>query len=65
MSETQESERPLGPLTPRQQELMKIIQNLPAEHRHTLKVICRGAEPWEIEEVIEHRRIGEVKPPKA
>ena len=52
----------LRPLTPRQQELMRVIQSLPSEARHTLTVICRGSEPWEIQEVIEHRKLGETKP---
>jgi len=54
--------KPLKPLTPRQQALLRIIQSLAADTRHTLKVICRGSEPWEIQEMIEHRKIGEVKP---
>ena len=55
----------LQPLTPRQRELVRIIQSLAPESRHTLKLLCRGTEPWEVQEVIEHRKIGEVKPPKA
>jgi hypothetical protein len=57
-------ERPLKPLTARQQELMRIIQALDPQVRHTLKVICRGNEPWEIQEIIEHRKLGDVKPGK-
>ena len=53
---------PLKPLTPRQQELMRIIQSLDPNARHTVTVVCRGNEPWEIQEVIEHRKLGEVKP---
>jgi hypothetical protein len=52
----------LKPLTARQQELMRVIQSLDPTARHTLKVICRGSEPWEIQEIIEHRKLGEVKP---
>jgi hypothetical protein len=52
----------LKPLTLRQQELMRIIQGLDPSARHTLTVICRGSEPWEIQEVIEHRKLGDVKP---
>lgn len=52
----------MKPLTPRQEELMRVIQSLPADARHTVTVICRGSEPWEIQEVIEHRRLGEVRP---
>lgn len=39
-------------LTERQRELVKYIQNLPGDKRHIIKVICRGNEPWEIEEHI-------------
>ena len=53
---------PLKPLTARQQELMRLIQDLAPDARHTIKVVCRGSEPWEIQEVIGHRRLGEVKP---
>jgi len=62
MGNAEESERPLLPLTPRQRELIRIIQGLSPEARHTLRVICRGSEPWELEEVVEHRKLGEVKP---
>lgn len=50
------------PMTPRQQELIRLIQALPPDARHTIKVVCHGSEPWEIQEVIEHRRLGQVKP---
>lgn len=61
-----ESDRgsPLKPLTPRQEELIRVIQGLDPRARHTIKVVCRGSEPWEIQEVIEHRKLGEVKPPE-
>jgi hypothetical protein len=62
MENAEERERPLLPLTPRQRELIRILQGLSPEARHTLRVICRGSEPWELEEVVEHRKIGEVKP---
>ena len=39
-----------------------MIQSLASDARHTITVVCRGSEPWEIQEVIEHRRLGEVKP---
>lgn len=55
-------ERSLQPLTPRQRELIRIIQGLAPDARHTIKLVCRGAEPWEIQEVVEHRRIMELKP---
>ena len=52
----------MKPMTPRQQELIRLIQALSPDARHTIELICRGSEPWEIQEVIEHRRLGEVKP---
>jgi hypothetical protein len=54
-------ERPLMPLSPRQQELIRLIQSLNPDARHTIKIICRGPEPWEIEEVVEHRKLGDTK----
>jgi hypothetical protein len=54
----------LAPLTPRQVELIRLIQSLSPDARHTIKILCRGTEPWEIQEVVEHRQIGEVKPRK-
>jgi hypothetical protein len=55
-------EAPLGPLTERQRELLRLIQNLPAESRHTLTVVLRGSEPWEVQQIIEHRKLGDLKP---
>ena len=55
-------DRPLAPLTERQRELMRLIQSLPADSRHTLTVVFRGAEPWEVQTLIEHRRLGDLKP---
>lgn len=37
-------------LSDRQIELIRYIQNLDKGKRHEIKVICRGNEPWEIEE---------------
>ena len=54
----------LAPLSPRQAELLRLIQSLDPNARHTIKILCRGTEPWEIQEVVEHRQIGEVKPRK-
>ena len=54
-------QRPLMPLSPRQQELIRLIQSLSPDARHTIRIICRGPEPWEIEEVVEHRRLGDTK----
>lgn len=62
MSNVNGGERPLKPLTPRQQELIRLIQGLSPDARHTLKILCRGSEPWEVEEVVEHHRLGDVRP---
>jgi hypothetical protein len=56
------NDRPLGPLTERQRELMKLIQSLPPDSRHTLTVVLRGTEPWEVQTLIEHRKLGDLKP---
>jgi len=56
------SDRPLGPLTDRQKELIRLIQNLPADSRHTVTVVLRGSEPWEVQSIVEHRRLGDLKP---
>jgi hypothetical protein len=56
------SERPLVPLTERQRELIRLIQSLPADSRHTLTVLLRGSEPWEVQTIIEHRKLGDLKP---
>jgi hypothetical protein len=58
----QPDETPLKRLSPRQEELIRIIQGLAPDARHTLKIVCRGAEPWEVQEIVEHRQLGEVKP---
>jgi hypothetical protein len=55
-------ERPAKPPTPRQEELIRIIQGLDPASRHTLKIVCRGTEPWEIQEIVEHRALGELRP---
>ena len=62
MNSVNASERPLAPMTDRQRELMRIIQTLPADSRHTLTVVFRGTEPWEVQTIIEHRKLGELKP---
>lgn len=49
-------------LTPRQEELIRILQSLPPEARTTLTLVCRGTEPWEIQKIVEHERIGEIRP---
>jgi hypothetical protein len=62
MNNVNTSERPLVPLTDRQRELMRIIQTLPADSRHTLTVVFRGTEPWEVQTIVEHRKLGDLKP---
>lgn len=61
-SAASENLRPLGPLTPRQEELIRIIQAFPAHTRTTLTVVCRGTEPWELQKLVEDERIGEIRP---
>ena len=56
------ADRPLGPLTERQRELIKLIQSLSPDSRHTLTVVLRGTEPWEVQTLIEHRKLGDLKP---
>jgi hypothetical protein len=56
------TDRPLAPLTDRQKELMRLIQSLPADSRHTVTVVLRGSEPWEVQSIVEHRRLGDLKP---
>lgn len=62
MDSTEGSRQPLGPLTERQKELLRLIQNLPSDSRHTLTVVLRGSEPWEVERLVEHRRLGDLRP---
>ena len=44
-------------LTARQAELVKFIQALDKSRRHTLTVICRGSEPWEVKEHVVESKI--------
>ena len=62
MSSVNGGEKPLAPLTERQRELIRLIQNLPADSRHTLTVVLRGTEPWEVQTLVEHRKLGDLKP---
>jgi hypothetical protein len=55
-------DRPLAPLTERQRELMRLIQSLPSDSRHTVTVLLRGSEPWEVQTIVEHRKLGDLKP---
>lgn len=58
-----ESRAPVpGGLTLRQAELLRVIQGLDPSSRHTLKIVCRGTEPWEIQEIVEHRALGDLRP---
>ena len=50
------------PQSPRQLELVRLIQRLHPGKRHPLTVVCRGTEPWEILEHIEETRI-QIPPP--
>lgn len=54
--------RDLRPLTPRQEQLIRFIQGLDPAKRHTLTIICRGTEPWEIESAVERQKLGDLKP---
>lgn len=62
MNSVNTGERPLAPLTDRQRELMRLIQGLSPESRHTLTVVFRGTEPWEVQTLVEHRKLGDLKP---
>jgi hypothetical protein len=59
---TDGTDKPLGPLTERQRELMKLIQSLSPDSRHTLTVVLRGTEPWEVQTLVEHRKLGDLRP---
>jgi hypothetical protein len=56
------TDRPLAPLTERQRELIRLIQSLPADSRYTVTVVLRGSEPWEVQTIVEHRKLGDLKP---
>lgn len=62
MGITNGNDRPLAPLTERQRELIKLIQSLPPDSRHTVTVVLRGTEPWEVQTIVEHRKLGDLKP---
>jgi hypothetical protein len=44
-------------LTERQKALVEYIQSLDGQKRHVIKLVCRGPEPWEIEEHISKTKI--------
>ena len=56
-----DNDQPLAPLTDRQNALIRVIQALDPELRHTITLQCRGTEPWKLERVVEHRDI-ELRP---
>lgn len=56
------NDRTLAPLTDRQRELIRLIQSLPPDSRHTVTVVFRGTEPWEVQTIVEHRKLGDLKP---
>lgn len=37
--------------------LIKRIQELPSDKRHRLTIICRGNEPWTIEQIVREEKI--------
>jgi len=52
-----EPEIEVGPLTPGQAKLIQFLRSLNPNYRHSFTLICQGAEPCKIEEVMEHRDI--------
>jgi len=44
-------------LTKREEALINYIRSLEKSKRHLLTVICRGSEPWEIEEHVAKTKI--------
>ena len=40
-------------LTYRQKALLDVIRSLDPDQRHTLKIECRGTEPWKLDRVSE------------
>ena len=48
-----------GPVTlsDRQKSLIRIVQSLDPELRHTLQIECRGTEPWKLSKIQEHMDI--------
>ncbi|MCC5844911.1 MAG: hypothetical protein JJU05_11725 [Verrucomicrobia bacterium] len=56
-SKDTEAEIEVGPLTPGQAKLIQFLRSLDKNYRHSFTLICNGAEPAKIEEVMEHRDI--------
>ena len=44
-------------LTKREQTLINYIRSLDKSKRHVLTLVCRGTEPWEIEEHVAKTKI--------
>ncbi len=57
------ADKPLKPISERQLALIAAIQDLNPDRRHTLKIECRGTEPWKISSMVEHLDI-ELRPLK-
>ncbi len=47
----------MSTLTTRQTSLIRLIQGLDPDLRHTLEIECRGTEPWKVAVVKEHRDV--------
>ncbi|MCC5849266.1 MAG: hypothetical protein JJU29_14360 [Verrucomicrobia bacterium] len=52
-----DAEIEVGPLTPGQAKLIQFLRSLDMNYRHSFTLVCNGAEPTKIEEVMEHRDI--------
>ena len=48
---------PNAELTERQKALIEYIKGLDRRKRHVIKLVCRGNEPWEIEEHVSKTKI--------
>ena len=38
------------------------VRVVTADSRHTVTVVLRGSESWEVQTIIEHRKLGDLKP---
>jgi hypothetical protein len=61
--ERKSAEAPMAPISERQLALIAAIQKLNPDARHTLKIECRGTEPWKISAMVEHLDV-ELRPRK-
>ena len=57
------ADEPLKQPSERQLALIAAIQKLNPDRRHTLKIECRGTEPWKISSMVEHLDI-DLRPQK-